>query len=59
MSSNTSINSALGGNIYLDLDMHVDEIGSDYDVDRIANRVKDIIYDASSYRNVNTINFIR
>ena len=46
-------------NIYLNLDMHVDEIGSDYDVDRIANRVKDIIYDASSYRNVNTINFIR
>ena len=48
-----------GGNIYLNLDMHVDEIGSDYDVDRIADRVKDIIYDASSYRNVNTLNFIR
>ena len=59
MSGNTQMNGALGGNIYLDLDMHVDEIGSDYDVDRIANRVKDIIYDASSYRNVNTINFIR
>jgi hypothetical protein len=48
-----------GGNIYLNLDMHVDEIGSDYDVDRIADRVKDIIYNASSYRNVNTLNFIR
>ena len=48
-----------GGDIYLNLDMHVDEIASDYDVDRIADRVKDILYDASSYRNVNTLNFIR
>lgn len=48
-----------GGDIYLNLSMHVDEIASDYDVDRIADRVKDILYDASSYRNVNTLNFIR
>lgn len=47
------------GSIYLDLTMNVDQIGSDYDVDRIANRVKDIIYDAGSYRNVNVINFTR
>ena len=54
-----TLNNTQAGNIYLDIDMHVDEIGSDYDVDRIVNRVKDIIYNASSYRNVNTINFIR
>ena len=59
ITNNSGITNNLGGNIYLDLNMHVDEIGSDYDVDRIANRVKDILYDASSYRNVNTINFIR
>ena len=59
VTNNSGITNNLGGNIYLDLNMHVDEIGSDYDVDRIANRVKDILYDASSYRNVNTINFIR
>lgn len=47
------------GNINLNLVMNVDEIGSDYDVDRIAGRVKEIIYNASSYRNVNTLNFLR
>ena len=59
ITNNSGITNNLGGNIYLDLNMHVDEIGSDYDVDRIADRVKDILYNASSYRNVNTINFIR
>ena len=59
MNGSAPISNSYGGNIYLNLDMHVDEIASDYDVDRIANRVKDILYDASSYRNVNTLNFIR
>ena len=51
-------NNTFGG-INLNLVMNVDEIGSDYDVDRIAARVKDIIYNAGSYRNVNTLNFLR
>jgi len=60
MGTNTNtISNSYGGDIYLDINMHVDEIGSNYDVDKIAERVKDIIYDASSYRNVNTLNFIR
>ena len=44
-------------NIYLNLTMNIDEIGSDYDVDQIAERVKDIIYEASAYRNVNVLDF--
>jgi hypothetical protein len=59
VNSPATINTSRSGDIYLDLDMHVDEIGSDYDVDRIIDRVKDVLYDASSYRNVNTLNFIR
>jgi hypothetical protein len=59
MNGSAPIGNSYGGDIYLNLDMHVDEIANDYDVDRIANRVKDILYDASSYRNVNTLNFIR
>ena len=47
------------GGIELNLVMNVDQIASDYDVDRIADRVKDIVYNAGSYRNVNTLNFIR
>ena len=59
MSGDSIGGTTYGGDIYLNLSMHVDEIASDYDVDRIADRVKDILYDASSYRNVNTLNFIR
>ena len=60
LSSSSSIsNTKVAGDIYLDLIMNVDEIGSDYDVDKIAERVKEIVYDASTYRNVNVINFTR
>jgi hypothetical protein len=47
------------GSVNLNLVMNVDQIASDYDVDRIADRVKDIVYNAGQYRNVNTLNFIR
>jgi len=55
-SNNTS--TTFGG-INLNLVMNVDQIASDYDVDRIADRVKDIVYNAGQYRNVNTLNFMR
>lgn len=42
-------------NIYLNLTMNVDEIADDYDVDQIADRVKEILYDAGTYRNVNML----
>lgn len=58
-SSSPISNTKVAGDIYLDLTMNVDEIGSDYDVDKIAERVKEIIYDSSTYRNVNIINFTR
>ena len=48
-----------GGNVYVELNMSVGEIGSDYDVDRLVDRVKEDIYDASSYRNVNAVSFLR
>lgn len=57
--SGSTQTSTSANTIYLNLTMNVDEIGSDYDVDRIADRVKDIIYDTSTYRTVNTLNFSR
>ena len=57
--SNGSTSTTTFGGINLNLVMNVDQIASDYDVDRIADRVKSIIYDAGSYRNVNTLNFSR
>ena len=35
------------------------EIGSDYDVEKLADKIKRLIYNDSSYRNVNSINFTR
>ena len=46
------------GDNYFNIDINA-EIGSDYDVDRLAERIKQQIYNDSTYRNVNAINFIR
>lgn len=48
-----------GGDNYYNIDINVDELASDYDVDKIAARIKQKIYDDSIYRNVNAINYIR
>ena len=58
MSNQSQVTNTFSG-VNLNLVMNVDQIASDYDVDRIADRVKDIIYDVGSYRNVNTLNFSR
>lgn len=42
------------GNTYVDLDVNAD-IGSDYDVDSLVNRLKRDILESSSYRNVNAL----
>jgi len=45
--------------MYLDFTINVDSLSSDYDVDQLVNRVKDDIYNAASYRNINVVNFLR
>lgn len=47
------------GDNYFDIKISVDEISSDYDVDKMADRIKQIIVEDSTYRNVNALNFIR
>ena len=56
---NTITNNNLGGNIYFELTMNIGEIGNDYDVDRLTERIKSNIYDLGAYRNVNAVNFQR
>jgi len=46
------------GDNYFDINIQAD-INSDYDVDRLADRIKKQIYDDASYRNVNAISYIR
>ena len=47
------------GNNYFDIEINVDEIKDDYDVEQLADKIRRMIYDDASYRNVNTINLIR
>jgi hypothetical protein len=46
-------------NMYLDFHVNVENISDDYDVDQLVERVKEDIYNAASYRNVNVVNFLR
>lgn len=50
-----SINSQTNGDNYYEIDIHVDSISSDYDVDKMAARIKKEIVQDSMYRNVNAI----
>lgn len=50
---------AQGGDWYFDIDVNVGEIANDYDVDRVAERVKQSIYTEATYRNVNAIKFLK
>lgn len=47
------------GDTYYDITIQVDSISSDYDVDQMAARIKQQIYEDSSYRNVNSISLMR
>lgn len=49
---------AIGGTKQINVDVQAN-ISSDYDVDRLVNRVKEDIYNDGSYRTNNSINFLR
>lgn len=47
-----------GGDNYFDIDISAN-LGSDYDVDKLTEKIKRDIYQDGQYRNVNTINYLR
>ena len=47
-----------GDNMY-DIDINVESIGSDYDVEQLANKIKSLINEDARYRNNNAINLMR
>ena len=57
--TNATPSKSSGGDNYFDIDITVEEISNDYDVDRMAERIKQNIYEDSMYRNVNAVNFLR
>ena len=57
--SNNPTKGTTSGDNYFDITIQVEEISNDYDVDQMAARIKQNIYEDSMYRNVNAINFLR
>jgi hypothetical protein len=47
------------GDNYYDVQINVDSIADDYDVEQLADKIRDLIYQDSVYRNVNAVNLIR
>lgn len=47
------------GDNYFDIAINVEKLDNDYDVEQIANKIRRMIYDDATYRNVNTINHLR
>ena len=50
--------SASGDN-YFDIDINVDELKDDYDVEQMADKIRSMLYEDATYRNVNAISHIR
>jgi hypothetical protein len=55
--SNTSTEN--NGDITYDIDINVESIGSDYDLDQVASKVKSLINEDARYRNNNTVHLMR
>ena len=47
------------GSTYITMPITLESVNPDYDVDRMVDLLKDKLYDAGSYRNVNSLSFIR
>lgn len=48
-----------GGDNYYDIAISVDSLGDDYDVEQMVEKVRNMIYEDSIYRNVNTIHSVK
>ena len=53
-----SSNKSSGDN-YFDINISVEKLENDYDVEQVAEKIRKMIYDDATYRNVNAINHIR
>ena len=59
MGSGTNAQTNTFGSTYVNLSVNLDSVSPDYDVDRMVDLLKDKLYDAGSYRNINSLSFIR
>ena len=56
--NSTNTDKSVGDSIY-DIEINVDSIGSDYDVDQLATRIKELINEDARYRNNNAVSLTR
>ena len=42
-----------------DIDITVEKISDDYDVEQMANKIRSMLYEDATYRNINSVSFIR
>ena len=47
------------GDNYFDIEINVEKLENDYDVEQVANKIRNMIYEDATYRNVNAINHLR
>jgi hypothetical protein len=47
------------GDNYFDIDINVEKLENDYDIEQIANKIRRMISEDASYRNVNSISWMR
>jgi hypothetical protein len=59
LKSGVTTSSQINGDSIYDVDINVESIGSDYDVEQLAQTVKRMINDDARYRNNNVINLSR
>ena len=59
MGSTSAIENTYGGDATYEININVDHLNNDYDVDKVAERVKKIIVKDSSYRNVTQVRNFR
>ena len=59
MKSTGAVNNSYGGDTTYEININVDHLNNDYDVDKVAERVKKIIVKDAGYRNVTQVRNLR
>jgi hypothetical protein len=52
-------NTTSNGDNYFDININVEELKDDYDVEQLADKIRSMLYEDASYRNVNTVSLTR
>jgi hypothetical protein len=52
----STTNNTSSGDNYYEIEINVDSIEGDYDVEQMADKIRDMIYKDATYRNVNVVN---